>query len=137
MAATVDTPPIVLFDGVCNLCEGVVRFVIERDRAAVFRFAPLQSSEGQRLLAEHGLSSLELSTFVLIEGGRHWTRSDAGLHLVRHLRAPWSWLALLRWVPRPLRDAVYGFVARNRYRWFGRKEACLVPGPEWRDRFLP
>lgn len=125
-----------LFDGVCNLCEGVVRFLVPRDPAGVFRFAPLQSEAGRRLLAGHGLPADTLDTFVLVEGERALVRSDAFLGIVRRLAAPWSWLRVLALVPRGLREAVYGVVVRNRYRWFGRKQACLVPTPELRARFL-
>lgn len=136
MSAPGRPQPIVLFDGVCNLCEGVVRFAIRRDREGVFHFAPLQSEAGERLLEEHGLETLELSTFVVIEADRHWLRSDAALELVRRLPAPWRWLAWLSLLPRALRDPVYEFVARNRYRWFGRKDACMVPSAEVAKRFL-
>jgi predicted DCC family thiol-disulfide oxidoreductase YuxK len=126
----------VLFDGVCNLCAGVVRFVIERDREARFRFAPLQSELGRALQRQHGLDPDELATFVVIDAEGAATRSTAVLRILRQLGAPWRWLYPLRWVPTPLRDALYGVVARNRYRWFGRREQCLVPTPELRSRFL-
>ncbi len=128
--------PIILFDGVCNLCSGAVRFVIERDPEAEFRFASLQSERGRALLRRHGLPEDGMDTMVLVEAGRAYTNSSAALRVTRRLRRPWSWLRALLVVPRPLRDAVYGVVARHRYRWFGRREACLVPGPELRDRFL-
>ena len=131
-----DTHPVLLFDGVCNLCHGVVRFVLDHDREARFRFAPLQSEVGRALLARFGLDADALDAVVLIdETGAH-LRSDAALRVARRLGPPWSWLGPLAMIPRPLRDAVYDFIARHRYRWFGKKDACPLPRPEWRERFL-
>ena len=131
-----DAHPVLLFDGVCNLCHGVVRFVLGHDRAARFRFAPLQSEVGRALLARFGLDADALDAVVLIdETGAH-LRSDAALRVARRLGPPWSWLGPLAMIPRPLRDAVYDFIARHRYRWFGKKDACPLPRPEWRERFL-
>ena len=132
----VPSAPVILFDGVCNLCNGFVQFVIRRDRAGRFRFASLQSAEGQALLAAHGLPApTEPESIVLIENGRAYSHSGAVLRLARHLPG-WRWLAAFRVVPRPLRDAAYRWVARHRYRWFGRQEACLLPTPELKARFL-
>jgi predicted DCC family thiol-disulfide oxidoreductase YuxK len=128
--------PIVLFDGVCNLCEGVVRFIVRRDSRSVFRFAPLQSRIGQLLLEEHGISRSAGDTFVLVEGRNHWVRSDAALRVTQRLPGAWPLVTLLRVVPRPWRDRVYSLVVRNRYRWFGRKATCVIPSGELRDRFL-
>ena len=128
--------PVLLFDGVCNLCHGTVRFVLDRDRAARFRFAPLQSDVGRALLANFALDPDATDTVVLIDAAGAHTRSDAALRTARALGAPWSWLWPLAVIPRPLRDAAYDFVARHRYRWFGKKDACPLPRPEWRDRFL-
>ena len=129
--------PVVLFDGVCNLCEGAVRFAIERDPAARLRFAPLQSPLGRALLAHHGYDPDALDAVVLVDGDGAHDRSTAALRLALWLRAPWPWLARpLLLVPRRLRDAVYGWIARSRYRWFGRRAECLVPTPELRARFL-
>ena len=128
--------PILLFDGVCNLCHGSVRFLLERDRAARLRFAPLQSDVGRALLAHCALDADALDTVVLIDAAGAHARSDAALRALRLLGAPWSWSWVLAAIPRPLRDALYGFVARHRYRWFGRKDACPLPRPEWRARFL-
>lgn len=129
--------PIVLFDGVCHLCAGVVRFAIARDPAARFRFAPLQSPLGRALLARHGYDPDAIDAVVLVDGDGAHDRSTAALRIAAGLRAPWRWLAPpLLLVPRPLRDAVYGWVARHRYRWFGRSDDCLVPTPEIRSRFL-
>jgi predicted DCC family thiol-disulfide oxidoreductase YuxK len=129
--------PILLFDGVCNLCDASVQWVIRHDRAAQFRFASLQSPAGRELLARHDLPVDALETVVLVEGDRHWLRSDAGIEVIRRLGGWWAFLALeLQFLPRFLRDGVYRFIARNRYRWFGRKDACLVPTPELAARFL-
>ena len=131
-----DAHPVLLFDGVCNLCHGVVRFVLDHDREARFRFAPLQSEVGRALLARFGLDADALDAVVLIdETGAH-LRSDAALRVARRLGPPWSWLGPLAMIPRPLRDAVYDFIARHRYRWFGKQDACPLPRPEWRERFL-
>ena len=110
--------------------------MIERDRAARFSFASLQSDTARRLLADAGVAApLPDSIVLLDEAGVH-TRSDAALRIAAGLRLPWSLAAGLRIVPRALRDRVYDFVARHRYRWFGTRDACLVPTPELRTRFL-
>ena len=132
-----DSHPIVLFDGVCNLCNASVNFIIDRDPHDRFRFAALQSERGVALLAEHGHTvSAEPDSIVLVEGGRIFERSTAALRIARHLRGAWKLLYGFMIVPRPLRDLVYRFIARHRYRWFGRTEACRVPTPELRARFL-
>lgn len=128
--------PILLFDGVCNLCQASVQWVLKRDKAGIFRFASLQSETGQQQLTRFGLAGEAFDTVVLVAGARIFTRSDAALEILRRLGIPWSWLSVLRWIPRPLRNAVYDWVARNRYRWFGKKELCWLPRPEWSDRFL-
>lgn len=127
---------VVLFDGVCNLCNGSVQFIVRHDPAGRFRFASLQSEAGQALLRRHGLDPDDLFSVILVEGGRAYARSDAALRIARGLSGPLKAAGALRVVPRPLRDAVYGWVARNRYRWFGRREACMIPTPELRARFL-
>jgi predicted DCC family thiol-disulfide oxidoreductase YuxK len=128
---------LILFDGVCNLCNASVLFVIDRDPNARFAFAPLQSAEAQRVLAERGHRTTPLSSVLLVEGNRVYERSTAALRVARRLSGAWPLLYAFIVVPRPLRDAVYGLVARNRYRWFGREDACRVPTPELRARFLP
>lgn len=129
--------PVLLFDGVCNLCNAAVQWVLKRDRRAVFRFAALQSETGQRLLREANLPPAQLDTVVLADAdGRIFTRSDAALEIVRRLGGGWRLLYGFKIVPRFLRDAMYNWVARNRFRWFGRREECLLPRPEWRARFV-
>lgn len=129
---------VVLFDGVCNLCNGSVHFIIDRDPGGRFRFAAQQSPEGAQLLRELGVPPApgEPQTILLVEGGRVYDRSAAALRIARGLRFPWWLLYGLIAVPRPLRDLVYGFIARNRYRWFGRTEQCRLPTPALRARFL-
>jgi predicted DCC family thiol-disulfide oxidoreductase YuxK len=128
--------PIVLFDGVCQFCNAGVNFLIDHDRAARFRFAPLQSAAGQALLRRFHLPTDDFNTFVLIEGERYYTRSTAALRIATLLGGWWSLLQTLLLVPPLLRDAAYDLVARHRYRWFGRLDACRVPTPELRRRFL-
>ncbi|HYJ78724.1 MAG TPA: thiol-disulfide oxidoreductase DCC family protein [Longimicrobiaceae bacterium] len=128
--------PIVLYDGVCGLCNRLVQFVLRHDRHGRFRFAALQSEAGQALLREHGLPTDALDTFVLIEGGRAYRKSEAGLRVVRRLDAPWPVFWPLIVVPRPVGDLFYDLVVRNRYRMFGKLDACPIPSPEVRSRFL-
>jgi len=128
---------VVLFDGLCHLCSGVVQFAIARDPRARLRFAPLQSSAAERLLEGSPPRAEPIpDTFVLIEDGRLYLRSAAALRLVRHLAMPWPLLTALVIVPRPLRDWAYDAVARRRHRWFGTRSTCFVSTPEIQDRFL-
>jgi predicted DCC family thiol-disulfide oxidoreductase YuxK len=129
-------PALILFDGVCNLCNATVRFIIARDPRARFRFAPLQSDAACERLARAGGVPAGQASVVLIENGRLYTRSAAALRIARALRFPWPMLYGLIVIPRPIRDRAYEFVARRRYRWFGRSQACVLPTPELRDRFL-
>jgi predicted DCC family thiol-disulfide oxidoreductase YuxK len=132
-------PPVMLFDGVCNLCNASVNFVLDRDRDARLRFASLQSESARELLTARGVAAPEgdPDSMVLIEGDRVWVRSDAVLRVCRHLPWPWRAASVFLIVPRGLRDAVYRLIARNRYRWFGRSEVCRMPTPALRARFLP
>jgi len=129
-------PSVVLFDGVCNVCNRTVNFIIDRDPDARFRFASLQSPEGMALAAPHGIDGSQPSTLVLLEEGKAYTQSTAALRIARRLRAPWPLAYALLAVPRALRDAAYRFFAANRYRWFGKADVCRVPTPEIRSRFL-
>jgi predicted DCC family thiol-disulfide oxidoreductase YuxK len=126
---------VILFDGVCNLCNGSIQFIIERDPGRHFQFAPLQSQAASRLLASAAPQPLP-DSMVLVEDGRLWTRSTAALRIARRLRFPWPAAYAMIVIPRPLRDWIYNLVARNRYRWFGKREACMVPTPALRARFL-
>lgn len=135
MAAVTDDGPILFFDGVCNVCNATVRFVLTHERAPCIRFASLQSDVARSALAKHQLRN-DLATLVFIEGDAAWTRSAAVVRVLRHLRFPWSLLAVIWLVPRPLRDVGYDLFARLRYRLFGRRETCMVPTAELRARFL-
>ena len=125
-----------VFDGVCNFCNASVSFILAHDRARVFRFATLQSEAGRRLLERAALPPLDSDTFVLVEDGRCLVRSDAAIAVARRLPAPWRWGAALAVLPRGWRDAVYRWIARHRYQWFGKRDVCMVPTPDVRERFL-
>lgn len=128
--------PVLLFDGVCNLCNASVQWILKRDHKAQFRFAALQSEFGQQILQKHGLKQEHFDTVVLSVGDQIFLRSDAPLEIVRRLGGFWKLFYLFKVLPRPLRDALYNFVARNRYRWFGQTAECMLPRPEWKGRFL-
>ena len=127
--------PVILFDGVCNLCNRAVNFVIRRDKKKKFMFAALQSDAGRALREKYSLSP-ELNTILLIQGGRVYDRSGAALRIARYLSLPYPLLYGFIIVPPFIRNAVYIYIARNRYKWFGKKDACMVPGPAINDRFL-
>lgn len=128
--------PIILFDGVCNLCSSSVQFIIKRDKKNLFRFASLQSGVGQQLLAKHHLSTSDLDSFVLIQNGKAYKKSTGALRVAKQLSGPLSLLYGVIILPAFLRDAVYTFVGNHRYQWFGKKEACWIPTPELRKKFL-
>jgi predicted DCC family thiol-disulfide oxidoreductase YuxK len=128
--------PIVLFDGVCKFCNAGVNFLIDHDSQARLRFAALQSATGQSLLRRFGLRTSDFDTMVLVEGSRCTTRTTAALCASSYLDLPWRFLSALLLVPPFLRDPAYNFLARNRYRWFGRLDACRLPTPELKARFL-
>ncbi len=128
--------PLILFDGVCNLCNGAVNFIIDRDPSAKLAFAPLQSPTGKMMLTRFGLADDALGSIVLIENDKCYRRSTAALRIARYLRGLWPILYAFTMIPRPLRDLIYDWIARNRYRWFGRRDACRLPAPGIADRFV-
>lgn len=128
--------PVIVFDGVCNLCNAAVDFVIRRDRGRRFLFASNQSEAGRALLESHGLDPADLRTIYLVEDGRVTDRSTAALRIARGLSGPWKLASGFLVVPRPLRDPVYKLIAHNRYRLFGRRETCRLPTADERARFL-
>ena len=127
---------IILFDGVCNFCNGSVNFIIERDKTGYFKFAPLQSEAGEKLLQENGVDKAQTDSVILIEDGKVYTHSTAALKIARKLEGKWSWLSHLSIVPRFIRDGFYKLFAKYRYKMFGKQEACMLPTPEVRERFL-
>jgi len=127
---------VVLYDGVCKFCHGTVRFLIARDPQGLLRFASQQSALGQRLMRERGVDGLEWDTLILLDGERTYVRSDAAIRILAALGGGWQLVHVLRVVPRALRDRAYSLYARNRYRLFGKLEACALPTPDYRSRFL-
>lgn len=130
---------VVLFDGVCVLCQGAVKFIFKRDPHGCCKFAAMQSELGQQLLRQNGatgIDGVQMDTMFLLENGVLYNRSSAALRIVRRLRFPWPLLYVFIFVPRVVRDAMYRWIAKNRYRWFGKVEACMLPSKEIRGRFL-
>jgi len=128
--------PVLLFDGVCNLCDGLVQQIISRDPAGRIKYAPLQSETGQELCAELGLPTDDFDSVVFVDGGRAYTKSDAAIRIAELLGWPYSIATVLQLVPAELRDVGYDFVADNRYDVFGKKDQCMVPDEDVSDRFL-
>ena len=126
---------IVIFDGVCNLCARSVQFILRHESEPRFQFSPVQSAAGARILGAHGFSAADVDTFVLVSEGKVYTRSTAALRIAKHFKGAWRLLRVLWIVPRPVRDALYNFVARNRYSWYGKADSCMVPTPELSARF--
>ncbi len=127
---------IVLFDGICNFCNSSINFVIEHDSKGYFKFAPLQSAAGEELIAEHGIDTAETDSVILVEDGKAYTHSAAALRIARRLDGIWSLGYVFIIVPRPIRDALYKLFAKHRYRLFGKRDACMMPTPDVRARFL-
>ena len=133
---TASDEAVVLFDGVCNLCNGLVAFLISRDPDGRLQFAALQSDAGQELLARHGLPTEGFDSFVLVEGEQMYTKSNAAIRVAELLGWPYRLARVARLLPGGLRDSIYDTVADNRYGWFGRKDQCMIPDEDVSDRFL-
>lgn len=127
---------IVLFDGDCNFCDASVQFIIQRDSKGYFNYASLQSDAGQQLLKKHNVPT-DLDSFVMIDNEKVYVKSTGALHVAKHLDGAWKLLYAFIVVPAPIRNAVYDYIAANRYKWFGKKaDHCMLPSPEVRRRFL-
>lgn len=125
-----------VFDGVCNFCSGYVRAVTMMDRTGVIHFTAMQSAYGADLCRRYGIDPTDPSTFLFIDDGKVWTASDAMIAMFKRLPAPWRWLSVLEVAPRPWRDAVYRWTARNRYSLLGKRRTCIIPPQNIRDRFI-
>ena len=133
---TNESHPILLFDGVCNLCSSSVQFVLKRNKKENIRFASLQSEFGSKTLATHKLSGDYIDSLVLVENGDVYLKSDAALKLAQHLNGAWKLASVFLIIPRFIRNPIYDWIAKNRYKWFGKKEVCWIPEPKWKVRFL-
>ena len=131
-----DDKPVFFFDGVCAICTGFGEFILRHDRKGVFRIATAQSPLGQAIFAHYGLPTTDFTTNLLLVDGRALMKSDSFIATMSRLPAPWPVFAAIRIVPRFIRDRIYDPIARNRYRWFGKREACRIPTPGERERFL-
>ncbi|WP_016914060.1 thiol-disulfide oxidoreductase DCC family protein [Vreelandella stevensii] len=131
-----DNRHIVIFDGVCNFCNGAVSFIIQRDPEGVFAFTPMQSELAQELTERFNVPDVGTDTLVLIKEGECYVLSDAALEIAKDLKGPWRLCYALKGVPRPIRDAAYKLFARHRYRLFGKKNACMVPSAKVKSRFV-
>ena len=127
---------ILLFDGVCNLCNGVVQFIIKRDRKGKFKFAALQSESGQELLKQLGFSTANFDSFVFIKGNKHFIKSTAVLHVLKELGGLWKLLYVFILIPTPIRDFFYNVIAKTRYHIFGKRDTCMIPSDDIKPRFL-
>jgi predicted DCC family thiol-disulfide oxidoreductase YuxK len=128
--------PIILFDGVCNFCNAIVNFIIRQDKKNAFLFAALQSEAGKKLLQQYDINWERSDSFVVIENNKACMKSTAVLKLYGKLPWYWKWTQLFWIVPKFIRDWIYNVVAKNRYRWFGKKDQCVIPSPNVRERFL-
>ncbi|MCP9200435.1 thiol-disulfide oxidoreductase DCC family protein [Gramella sp. GC03-9] len=137
MAQLPENKKIILFDGVCNLCDGAVQFIIKHDKKDVFRYASLQSELGKELVKERGMDQEEIDSIMLIEPGvAYYRKSTAALEIARDLSGGYSLLKNFLFIPEVMRDRIYDFIAKNRYKWFGKKEQCMIPTPELKAKFL-
>jgi len=134
--ASTSSKYIVLFDGVCSLCNGAVQFCLKRDQKKQFLFGSLQGKTGQEYLSKYHLATDQYHSFMLIEGNVLYTRSTAVLRTLKHLGGGWHLLYVFIYIPQPIRDGLYKLIAANRYRWFGKKDQCRIPSPEEKEQFL-
>jgi len=128
--------PTILFDGVCNLCNGFVQFIIIRDKKRYFRFASLQSDYVSSLELDADNLISDMNTVILLEDGQIYTKSSAVLRIVRRLRFPYPLAYIFVVIPRPVRDSLYSWISQNRYSWFGKRDSCMIPTPDLIDRFV-
>ncbi len=128
--------PIVLFDGVCNFCNASVNFIIRHDKQKRLRFATLQSEAGERIRKEFGIADQKPDSFLLLHKGHLYKYTEAALKVFNMLPWYWKWTQVIWLIPQFVRDPIYRLIAKNRYKWFGKKEECMIPSPEVKERFL-
>lgn len=127
---------IILFDGVCNLCNGSVIFMIKRDKKDVLRYAALQTEIGQKMVEKYNIDTSKIDSIILIDNDKYYYKSTAALRIARHLTGAYPLLAVFLIFPVFMRDWIYDIIARNRYKWFGKKESCMIPTPELKSKFI-
>lgn len=127
---------IILFDGVCNLCNNSINFVIKRDKSNLFKFTALQEAPGIALLKQYGINTLDIDSIILIENGKAFTKSAAALRVAKGLSGGWPVLYGFIIIPKWIRNAVYDYIAKNRYKWYGKKDSCMIPTPDLKNKFL-
>ncbi len=128
--------PLIIFDGVCNLCEYSVKFIIRKDRQARFKFVSAQSDRGKEFQHRHGVDTFKDGSVILLKNDRVYVKSDAAVEIAKDLDGLWRFLHVFKFIPKPVRDLIYSAISKNRYRWFGRKDQCLLPDKNIKDRFL-
>ena len=128
--------PIIIFDGVCNLCEYSVQFIVKHDRQARFKFVSAQSEKGNDLQRLNGVDTLQDGTVILLKNGQVYVKSDAAVEIAKDLDGLWRFLHVFKFIPKPVRDFIYSIISKNRYRWFGNKNECLLPDNNIKERFL-
>ncbi len=127
---------IILFDGVCNLCNSSVNFVINKDKKGIFKFAPLQSDFGEQALKKYGINPKDTDSIILIDGNKSYIKSSAALYIAEGLSGAYPLLFAFMIVPKFIRNWVYDYIAKNRYKWYGKKENCMIPTPELKNKFI-
>lgn len=136
MRAQKDNHPIIMFDGICNLCNHLIQFVIKRDPNGIFKFLSLQSDLARSIMSSHNLTNKQLDSIILIDKNQIFTESTAILHILNKLTGPIKLLIPLWIIPKLIRDKGYRFIAKNRYKWFGKKSACMIPTQDIKNRFI-
>jgi len=131
-----DQKTIILFDGICNLCNGSVQFILKRDKNEKFLFASLQSDASKNILLQYNVKKITLDSILIIEDGQVYDKSTAVLKICRNLNWPWTMFPIVLHLPLSIRDRIYNFVGRNRYKWFGKKDSCTMMIPEYKNRFI-
>ena len=128
--------PVIIFDGVCNFCNALINFIIKQDKKNIFLFAALQSESGKKLMEQYQINWQRTDSFILIEKGKAYMKSNAALRLYNKLPWYWKWTQIFWIFPKFIRNAVYNFIAKHRYKWFGKRDECMMPTPELKERFL-